>query len=175
MRRGGLTRRWSRRSGRDSSSSLHVPIEQFSFRYRLRVRWAEVDLQQVVFNGHYLTYFDVGFTEFWRATGLPGPIDQAQTGFELFARKATVEYHAPARYDDVLDIYVRPARLGTTSMTVALEIHRAAHPDAPATDELLISGELVYVYTDVKARRPVALPADWRAVLESGRLKESRP
>ncbi|SMP48131.1 acyl-CoA thioesterase [Noviherbaspirillum suwonense] len=129
----------------------------FSFFHTLRVRWAEVDMQAIVFNGHYLTYFDVAFTEYWRATGLPDVVQQAAAGQEMFARKATVEYHAPARFDDMLDIGVRCAALGRSSMRYLLEIHR--------NGELLVSGELVYVYADAAARKGVAVPEDWRARL----------
>ena len=126
----------------------------FAFFHPLRVRWAEVDMQAIVFNGHYLTYFDVAFTEYWRATGLPGVMQQAEDGQEMFARKATIEYHAPARFDDVLDIGVRCAALGRSSMRYVLEIHRG--------EEFLISGELVYVYADTSLRKGVALPESWR-------------
>jgi acyl-CoA thioester hydrolase len=126
----------------------------FSFFHSLRVRWSEVDMQGIVFNGHYLTYFDVAFTEYWRATGLPDVLQQAAAGQEMFARKATVEYQAPARFDEVLDIGVRCAALGRTSMRYLLEIHRGeAH---------LVSGELVYVYADAAARKGVPLPQAWR-------------
>ena len=66
----------------------------FSFSHRLRVRWAEVDKQNIVFNGHYLTYFDVGVTEYWRAIGLPYPETSAassseSSGIRRSARSAT--------------------------------------------------------------------------------------
>src|SRR6476661_8275495 len=127
----------------------------FAFFHGLRVRWAEVDMQAIVFNGHYLTYFDVAFTEYWRATGLPGVMQQAEDGQEMFARKATIEYHAPAHFDDMLDIGVRCAALGRSSMRYVLEIYRG--------EEFLISGELVYVYADTTLRKGVALPDAWRA------------
>jgi acyl-CoA thioester hydrolase len=76
--------------------------EDFSFVHTLRVRWSEVDMQGIVFNGNYLNYFDVAFTEYWRATGLPDVIAQSEAGLELFARKSVVEYHAPSRFDDLL-------------------------------------------------------------------------
>ncbi|MFZ6656182.1 acyl-CoA thioesterase [Undibacterium sp. TJN19] len=94
----------------------------FAFFHRLRVRWSEVDMQAIVFNGHYLNYFDVAFTEYWRATGLPNVISQAANGMELFARKATLEYMAPARFDDELDIGVRCASMGRSSLQFLLEI-----------------------------------------------------
>lgn len=129
----------------------------FAFFHPLRVRWAEVDMQAIVFNGHYLTYFDVAFTEYWRATGLPGVMQQAEEGQEMFARKATIEYHAPARFDDMLDIGVRCAALGRSSMRYVLEIYRG--------EEFLIAGELVYVYADTTLRKGVALPDTWRGRL----------
>ena len=118
-------------------------------------------MQAIVFNGHYLTYFDVAFTEYWRATGLPNVLEQAADGRELFARKATIEYLAPARFDDVLEIGVRCAAIGRSSLRFCVEIHRAAGDD-PAH---LISGELVYVYADTKVRKGVPVTAAWRTCL----------
>lgn len=130
---------------------------EFAFFHTLRVRWAEVDMQAIVFNGHYLTYFDVAFTEYWRATGLPSVLQQAAEGRELFARKASIEYHDSARFDDVLDIGVRCAGIGRSSMRFDIGIFRG--------EQHLITGELFYVYADVKARKGVAVPEDWREVL----------
>jgi acyl-CoA thioester hydrolase len=131
--------------------------EYFAFFHPLRVRWAEVDMQGIVFNGHYLTYFDVAFTEYWRAAGLPGVLQQAEDGREMFARKATVEYHGPARFDDVLDIGVRCSAFGRSSIRFLLEIYRG--------ENHLISGELVYVYADATARKGIPLPGDWRETI----------
>ncbi|HEY8609515.1 MAG TPA: thioesterase family protein [Noviherbaspirillum sp.] len=129
----------------------------FSFFHSLRVRWAEVDMQGIVFNGHYLTYFDVAFTEYWRATELPGVLQQAADGREMFARKATVEYHAPARFDDVLDIGVRCAAFGRSSARFLVEVFHG--------EQHLISGELVYVYADTTLRKGVAWPDAWRETI----------
>lgn len=131
--------------------------EDFSFFHRLRVRWSEVDMQGIVFNGNYLNYFDVAFTEYWRATGLPDVIAQSEAGLELFARKAIVEYHAPSRFDDLLDIGVRCAELGRSSMRFVLEIYR--------DDEQLISGEILYVHADSRVRKSEPVPGSWREVL----------
>jgi acyl-CoA thioester hydrolase len=134
--------------------------EDFAFFHSLRVRWSEVDMQAIVFNGHYLTYFDVAFTEYWRATGLPDVLQQARDGRELFARKATIEYLAPARFDDVLEIGVRCVAIGRSSVRFVLEIYRAA-----ATGEAplhLISGELVYVHADSALRKGVPISEAWR-------------
>lgn len=126
----------------------------FKFFHRLRVRWAEVDLQRVVFNGNYLLYFDVAFTEFWRATGLPDPLSQQRGGNELFVRKAELEYLGSATFDDELDIGVRCEKIGRSSLAMKLAIFRG--------DELLIRGELIYVYANAHEKASIEIPTHWR-------------
>jgi YbgC/YbaW family acyl-CoA thioester hydrolase len=125
--------------------STHFPL-----RHRLRVRWAEVDAQQVVFNGHYLTYLDVAISEYWRAVGLPYPDAFVQLGGDIFVRQHQLAYHAPARLDDWLDIGLRCERIGNSSMTIAWEV-RCDH-------RLLVSGEATYVYIDLSTGRPHKVP-----------------
>ena len=127
-----------------------MPREQFRLSHPIRVRWAEVDPQSVVFNANYLVYFDVGATEYWRAIGLVYPEGFTKHGIDLFAVKATIDYHSPARYDDEIDVLARVAKLGRTSLRVAIEIHRGA--------DHLVSGELVYVVTDLETRKPMPIP-----------------
>lgn len=129
------------------------------FVHRLRVRWSEVDAQHVVFNGHYLNYLDVAISEYWRAVGLPYPQGFAQHQGDLFARRNLIEYHAPARLDDWLDVGVRCARMGQTSLTIAWA--------ACAHGRLLVSGEAVYVFTDLASARSAAVPAGVRAQIEA--------
>ncbi len=132
---------------------------EFRFSHQMRVRWAEVDKQGIVFNGHYLTYFDVGVTEYYRAIGLPYPEGLAQHGTDLYAKKALIEYHRSAEYDDVIDVCMRVARLGRSSMQFLPEIYRA--------DELLISGELVYVNADPATRKSAPLPVFLREAIKA--------
>jgi acyl-CoA thioester hydrolase len=134
-----------------------VSIDRFRHRVPLRVRWAEVDMQAVVFNGHYLTYADVCATEYWRAIGVPYPAGFAALDIDAFVRKATVEYHAPARYDDELLVCGRMARLGRSSADFAVGIYRAAD-----TSRALVDAELVYVCVD-RDGRPAGWPAPMRA------------
>jgi acyl-CoA thioester hydrolase len=135
-----------------------VTRADFRFRYHLRVRWAEVDKQDIVFNGHYLTYFDVAITEYWRALGIPYPAITERWGSDLFVVKAGLEYHAPARYDDELEIAVRTARIGNSSMAFEIGIFRG--------DEHLIAGELIYVNADPATRKSKPVPAELRALIE---------
>lgn len=140
---------------------------EYRHRPALRVRWAEVDLQGVVFNGHYLTYCDVCVTEYWRAIGMAYPAAFLAIGSDLYVRKASLEYHAPAVYDDELEICGRTTRLGTTSLTFAVEMFRVGQ-----TDRALIAGELIYVCTEAATKVPQPLPALLR---ERVRAFESTP
>ena len=133
-----------------------MSIEAFRHRLALRVRWAEVDMQAVVFNGHYLTYADVCATEYWRAIGVPYPAGFADLGIDAFVRKATVEYRAPARYDDELLVCGRIARLGRSSASFAVGIFRADDPSRP-----LVDAEVVYVCVDLGGA-PVPWPETMR-------------
>jgi YbgC/YbaW family acyl-CoA thioester hydrolase len=69
---------------------------EFRFLDRQRVRWAEVDMQKIVFNGHYLMYFDTAVAGYWRALAMPYAATMAYPGGDLFVREATVEYEGSA-------------------------------------------------------------------------------
>ena len=129
----------------------------FRFFDRLRVRWAEIDAQQIVFNGHYLMYFDTAVAGYWRALAMPYAPTMAQLGGDLFVRKATVEYEASARYDDLLDIGLRCARIGNSSILFTGAAFRQ--------DQLLVSCELVYVFADPHTQTSKPVPDALRAVL----------
>jgi acyl-CoA thioester hydrolase len=127
-----------------------VAFADYRLRVPLRVRWAEADMQGVVFNGHYLTYCDVAVTEYWRAIGLKYPDDLIAGGSDTFVRKATVEYFAAAHYDDELFICARTAQLGRSSMRFVLELFRQAE-----TERALIAAELIYVNADPRAKKAI--------------------
>ena len=135
----------------------------FRFRHRLRVRWAEVDMQKIVFNGHYLMYFDTAVADYWRAMALPYETILTVLKGDLFVKKATVEYHASARYDDVLEVCIKCARIGNSSMLFQCEIFRG--------DDHLISGELLYVFADPASQTSRPVPQvlrDWFTAFEAG-------
>jgi YbgC/YbaW family acyl-CoA thioester hydrolase len=131
-----------------------MPRTDFVCAPALRVRWAEVDMQKIVFNGHYLTYIDTAIAEYWREIGLPYPAGYVERyGTDIYLRKATLEYLGSARYDDLLTVCCRVARLGRSSMTFVFELYRDA--------ELLISAELIYVNAD-SSMKAAPLPEDLR-------------
>jgi len=137
----------------------------FRFFERLRVRWAEIDAQQIVFNGHYLTYFDTAVAGYWRALAMPYAATMQSLDGDMFVRKATLEYLGSAVYDDVLDVGLRCARVGNSSMSFLAGAFRQ--------DALLVSGELIYVFADPAAKVPLPVPRELRALFESFEAGES--
>jgi len=129
----------------------------FRFFHRLRVRWVEVDIQKIVFNGHYLMYFDTAVADYWRLLGLPYEEAMHQLGGDLYVKKATVEYFASARMDERLDVALRCARIGNSSMLFECAIFRG--------DQLLIGGELLYVFADPATQTSRPVPPALREIL----------
>jgi YbgC/YbaW family acyl-CoA thioester hydrolase len=132
--------------------------QHFRFSHRLRVRWAEVDMQKIVFNGHYLMYFDTAVADYWRALALPYEEAMHRLGGDLYVKKATLEYCASARYDDRLDIGMRCAKIGNSSMLMQGGIFSG--------EKLLVSGELLYVYADPDTQTSCRVPDSLRSMLE---------
>ena len=130
----------------------------FRFFHSLRVRWVEVDMQKIVFNGHYLMYFDTAIADYWRALGLPYEEAMQQLGGDLYVKKASVEYHGSARFDDRLDVALRCARIGNSSLIFSGAIFRDG--------ALLVSCELIYVFADPVAQTSKPVPQALRDLLE---------
>jgi acyl-CoA thioester hydrolase len=125
------------------------PRDGFRLITPLRVRYAECDLQGIVFNAHYLAFADVGMTEYMRALMAEnGPRDKVDMlggfmqhfGGDNWVRHADVDYRASARADDLLDIAVRITRFGRTSYALLVHILRG--------EELLNVVKLTYVWFD---------------------------
>jgi acyl-CoA thioester hydrolase len=125
----------------------------FRFAHTLRVRYAEIDAQAVVFNSRYLEYFDVGLTEYWRAAGIYGTAPIVG-GPEFHVARAVVEFKAPILLDEEIDICVRCARIGRSSITTLFELHGAGRDDLRAT------GEEVHVHV-AEARGASTPVPDW--------------
>ena len=87
------------------------------FTHHIRPRYAEVDAQGVVFNAHWLTYFDESQTRFFEAIGL-NPKEAFFTHFDVMVVKAVLEWEGPAGFDDDVAITVRVPRLGTSSFDI---------------------------------------------------------
>ena len=131
-----------------------------SFRYYLRVRYIECDAQKVVFNSRYSEYVDVGMNEFLRAAGVLGDFITGPLDFQLV--KQTVEWKAPARFDQVLELRIAATRLGTTSFTIGTEFRVAGE------ERVMVTVETIYVLVDGKTLTKLPLPDAIRAALQEG-------
>jgi YbgC/YbaW family acyl-CoA thioester hydrolase len=133
--------------------------KDFRLAHRLRVRWAEVDMQKIVFNGHYLMYFDTAMADYWRALAVPYEQAMHQMGGDLYVKKASIEYFASAKYDDSLDVCLKCTRLGNSSLTFTGGIFSGG--------KLLVTGELIYVYANPATQTSQPIPAALRSLFEN--------
>ena len=136
--------------------SSEPDIDDYPFRHRLRVRYVEVDAQAVVYNSHYLMYYDVGITEFLRRYAFNQVEHAAATGHDFQLVTTTVNYLRAIRYDTEIDIAVALARIGNSSLLWKLAIFSV--PEAVP----LSTGEIVWVYTNLADERSVPVPDELR-------------
>jgi acyl-CoA thioester hydrolase len=132
---------------------------ELDFVFSTRVRYADIDLQGIMFNAAYLAYFDTAITEFFRARRFDNGAYSRATNVDFHVVKALVEYKKPVTYDAEIDILVRVARIGTSSLTFNLEIHPLGE------DSVSTTGQIVYVHTDRTSRRAVPIGDDIKSIL----------
>ena len=120
------------------------------------MRFGECDPQGIVFNAHYVAWFDVALTELWReALGSWGAM--VERGVDAVVADLSVRYRSPARADELLTLAVGVEGFGTTSLRTRVDVLRE--------DELLAEGHLRHVFVDAETWTPVPAP-DWiRAAL----------
>ncbi len=137
----------------------HVTDRRPPFRYAAytRVAFSDTDAQGVVYYGRYLPYFDLARTEYHRHLG---PLEAARTEFVM--RASNVEYHAPARFDDLLEVFVRVAAIGRTSVTYEYAAYRQDGGDA---DSLMVTAKQAVVLIDHTERTTVPIPAGFRRAI----------
>ncbi len=137
----------------------HATDRRPPFKYAAfaRVWFSDTDAQGVVYYGRYLPYFDHARTEYHRHLGGFTGIE----GAEFVMRASQVDYLAPARFDDLIESFVRVARIGRTSITYELAAWRI--PD----ETLLVEATQTLVLVDVQARRPPPIPELLRSPIRS--------
>jgi YbgC/YbaW family acyl-CoA thioester hydrolase len=135
------------------------PLTLNACRHRetLRIRWAEVDLQGIVFNGHYLTYFDTAIAGYWRSLALPYEESMKRLGGDLYVKKATLEYHGSAHFDERCAVGVRCERIGNSSVLMRMGLFR--------DQRLLVEGEMVYVFADPRTQTSTPVPTPLRELI----------
>ena len=136
-----------------------------AFTHQLRVRYAECDLQGVVFNAHYLAYFDASLTELWRAA-FGGYQAMMARGFDVVVAEAQLRFRASARFDDQLTLAIAVTRLGTTSITSA---HQITHDE-----DLVVEGTLVHVLVERESLSKTPIPEWMRDQLAPWTVGEGR-
>ena len=144
------------------NATKDVSGEPRPFRYYVRVRYQDCDSQHVVFNARYGDYLDLAITEFLAAV-MPGrdPFDNV---FEIQLKKQTIEWFAPARFQNVLEISTYPTRFGRTSFNMQFDIRIAGELNP------IVKAEAVYVHVAGTngVWKSTAIPDDARALLQAG-------
>jgi acyl-CoA thioester hydrolase len=130
----------------------------FKYSAIARVWFSDTDAQGIVYYGRYLPYFDHARTEYHRHLGLSGTWIE---GRDFVMRASTVEYHAPARFDDVLEIFVRLARIGRTSATFDCAAYLLDE------DTLMVTASQTMVLVDLDRRQPSEIPDDYRETMRA--------
>ena len=116
-----------------------MKLNGFNFNFKIRVRWAEVDPQEIVFNAKYLEYAEITVSEYYRNLGITLYNKTNREYFDTALVKATIEFKKSAKVEDILHIFSRITKIGKTSITQEIEIYNAG------TKEHLTSIELIYV------------------------------
>ncbi len=130
----------------------------FKYSAIARVWFSDTDAQGIVYYGRYLPYFDHARTEYHRHLGLTG---SWIAGHDFVLRAASVEYHAPARFDDLLEIFVRLARIGRTSATYECAAYRMED------DALMVTASQTLVLVELGTRRAAEIPDLYREAIRA--------
>jgi len=123
-----------------------------------RVGFSDTDAQGVVYYGRYLPYFDLARVEYHRHLGMMrrGPSEQ-----EFVMRASAIEYLAPARFDDLLEIFIRISRIGRTSVTYRCAAYRMDD------DLLMVTAQQTLVLIDVATRTASPVPDEFRDTIRT--------
>lgn len=146
-------------SSQDAKRSGAGPVE---YAFPVVPRYAEIDQQGVVFNGHYLTWFDEAFTGFLDHVGIAYP-ELIASGTDVQVVHSEIDYRSSVRWRETVRVVVRPERVGTTSFVLAFEVRRRTVDDAD--EEVAIIGHNVYVCVDPAEWTKRPLPEALRAAL----------
>jgi acyl-CoA thioester hydrolase len=133
----------------------HVTKRKPPFKYSAftRVGFSDTDAQGIVYYGRYLPYFDLARVEYHRHLGML----RLETEHDFVMRASDIEYHAPARFDDLLEVFIRVSRLGRTSVTYEMAAYRVED------DELMVTAHQTLVLVDLEARKAAPVQDEFKA------------
>lgn len=134
------------------------------YTHSFRVRYAECDLQSVVFNSRYLEYADLLITEYFRDRGIGF---SGENSLEFHVARAVVDFRKPILVDEVIEGHVWCERIGNSSMTTGIKLLGAnsAGSSGGGEDDLRADIELVHVHVDLESGQALPIPAHARAAL----------
>ena len=136
-------------------------MNQNPFTHLLRVRYSEVDPQNVVFNARYAEYFDIAVSEYFRAVlGGYDVLFDFETDMQVV--NLTINWKASAKFDDVLAFEVETKAIGTTSVTFAVRILNYH------TGQLLVDGTTTNVTVDLKQHKKIPVHPQLRDKFATG-------
>jgi acyl-CoA thioester hydrolase len=137
----------------------HLTDRKPPFKYSAltRVGFSDTDAQGIVYYGRYLPYFDLARVEYHRHLGLL----RVDEGHELVMRASTVEYFAPAGFDDLLEVFVRLSRIGRTSVTYECAAYRVED------DLLMVTAKQTLVLVDLDERRARPIPDEFKEAIRA--------
>jgi acyl-CoA thioester hydrolase len=125
----------------------------FKYSALTRVGFSDTDAQGIVYYGRYLPFFDLARVEYHRHLEmLPTSAEQ----HEFVMRALSLEYFAPARFDDLLEVFVRIARIGRTSVTYEGAAYRLED------DLLMVTARHTQVLVDLGERKAHPVPDSFR-------------
>ena len=126
---------------------------------KIKVRYSEVDCQRIVYNSHYLTYFDISLSEM-----LEDCFDQDEyiknTNNDFHTVGVQMDFKSPARLNDQLEVYTGVKKLGNSSMTFFQEIYKSG------SNKVLNSANITWVNTNQKSMKSETIPDDIRRKLD---------
>ena len=140
----------------------------FKYSALTRVGFSDTDAQGIVYYGRYLPYFDLARVEYHRHLGLL----QVAEGYEFVMRASTVEYLAPARFDDLVEVFIRLARIGTTSVAYECAAYHVQD------DALMVTANQTLVLVDLHERRARPIPDAFKDTIrrfEAGDVEITAP
>ena len=146
----------------DARSLVDTGPLDYPFACQFRVRYSEIDGQAIVFNAHYLTYYDTALAEFFRHAGIVyGEARDPDSAVDFHTVRNRIDYHAPVRLDELIEVHVRVGRIGRSS--ISFEVALFAEGEAKPRN----SGEVVWVCAGIGDHRSRPIPDPLRTRFEA--------
>lgn len=142
-----------------------MPKDQYSYKSEMRVRFGETDLQGVVFNANYLLYVDTAQMDYLRTIGVPY-FDMLERGYDIVIVDASLQFLAPARFDEVLEVYARIYEIGNSSIKMDYEIYEAE------SGRFVARAQTAYVIVGKDSQKPVRVPPYIRSAVREFESRE---